>query len=663
MSELPAHIGEDAIHEPVQDYGLAGQAPAPETLLPPREEPLAMPVQDFSKRPAKAFPRDASAMRRALFPRITVFGASLFVTAAFAWELYLVLSVVTLTPAQVVFLMLCTLAFGWMTFGSMSAAMGFLPLFAGETADTIALPPVTGRLSSRMALLFPVYHEDPTRVAGTIAAVAEELQALGVERFFDVFVLSDTRGPEDGAKELEAYGAVSASLRGIIPVYYRRRPANNAKKAGNIGDWVERFGGGYQSFIIFDADSVMSGETIVRLAHAMQLDERAGLIQTVPRLVGARTLFGKLQQFASNQYGPAVASGIAVWHRGQGNYWGHNAIIRTRAFAECAGLPSLPGRPPFGGHIQSHDFVEAACLVRAGWGVHIAPSARGSYEGSPPSLIDLVTRDRRWCQGNLQHLKILTQHGIASMSRVHFAMGVLSYIVPGIWALSLVVGMVLALQAQQLIPNYFPGSKTLFPVWPIIDPGAALRLFLATLVLVMLPKGMGLALELKRLWLEEAAATAYARAIFGVLIETIFSMLVAPVLMVTQIKATIEIVLGRDSGWKPQQRDGHALSLSEAARYHALHMIVGSIAAGLCATVSLALLAWMAPVVLGLVLSGLLSWMSARPPLALLGVLLSTEEDRDPPAIVKRADKWTGVWQQRLAGAQAPPAEAISRAA
>jgi len=651
MSELPAHHADDAIHEPVQDFGLTGHVSALDQLPP--EQRLAMPVQDFSHRPLHVVPPDIAAGRRALFTRITVFASSLFVTAAFAYELYLVLSVVALTPVQIVFLVLCTLAFGWMTFGSMSAAMGFLPLFAGETADTIALPELGEQLAARTALLFPVYHEEPSRVAGTIAAVAEELREIGAERFFDVFVVSDTRGSEDGAREAIAYGALALSLRAILPVYYRRRPENTAKKAGNIADWVARFGGGYEHFIIFDADSIMAGETVVRLALAMQQDARAGLIQTVPRLIGGQTLFAKLQQFASNQYGPAVAAGIAVWHRGQGNYWGHNAIIRTRAFAEAAGLPDLPGRPPFGGHIQSHDFVEAACLVRAGWGVHIVPAARGSYEGCPPSLVDLIIRDRRWCQGNLQHAKIMTKRGIASMSRVHFGMGVLSYVVPGIWALSLVVGIVLALQAQQLIPNYFPGSKTLFPVWPIIDPGAALRLFIATLVLVMLPKGMGLALELKRLWLEKSAVTAYARAIFGVLTETIFSMLVAPILMVTQTKAVLEIMLGRDSGWKPQQRFGAAINAQEAARYHALHVVIGIIGVVLCATVSMALLAWMAPVLLGLVLSAVLSWVMARPPLALIGVLLSTEEDRDPPAIVARADALSEIWRERLSGPSA----------
>ena len=149
----------------------------------------------------------------------------------------------------------------------------------------------------------------------------------------------------------------------------------------------------------------------MRLASAMDANPRVGLIQTVPRLVGGQTLFACLQQFAAGYYGPIVAAGLAAWHGGGGNYWGHNAIIRTRAFAASAGLPQLSGSPPLGGHILSHDFVEAALLRRAGWEVHLVPSLQGSYEGCPPTLSELIARDRRWAQGNLQHLRLLNASG------------------------------------------------------------------------------------------------------------------------------------------------------------------------------------------------------------------------------------------------------------
>jgi membrane glycosyltransferase len=381
-------------------------------------------VQDFAARK----PLLKESRRRGYWvPRAAVFFGSWLLTAAFAYELYQVLAYVQMTPIQLIFLILSTISFGWIAFGSLSAAMGFLPLFAGETADTIAIPPAGGALTARTALLFPVYHEDCARIAGTIAAMADELSAMGKAWNFDVYVLSDTRGANEGAAEEAAYAKLAEALAGKMQVAYRRRIDNTARKAGNIKDWVERFGGAYEHFIILDGDSIMSGETVVRLALAMQREPRAGLIQTVPRLTGGRTLLQRLQQYACNVYGPSVATGLASWHRDQGNYWGHNAIIRTRAFAGDAGLPELAGRKPYGGHILSHDFVEAVLLQRGGWSVHMVPSIEGSYEGMPPGLVDVIVRDRRWAQGNLQHLALIPRAGLTAMGRVHLAMGVFSY--------------------------------------------------------------------------------------------------------------------------------------------------------------------------------------------------------------------------------------------
>ncbi|MFN3869564.1 MAG: glucans biosynthesis glucosyltransferase MdoH, partial [Hyphomicrobiaceae bacterium] len=519
------------------------------TLLPP-PSPLAMPAQDFAAEPGGERPRAGA---RALALRVALFGGAALATFAFGYELHRVLSVIGMTPLQIVFLVLSTLAFGWIALGSLSAALGFISLYNGDRPDNIELPDAHGPLDVRTALLFPVYHEDPARIAGTIEAMVNDLDQFGRAGRFDVFVLSDTRGDSAGEAEQQVYCALAERVAGMAPVYYRRRRENKARKAGNIKDWVERFGAAYPHFVILDGDSVMSGETLVRLSRAMAAKPKAGLIQTVPRLTGGTTLLQRLQQFASQVYGPIVAAGMAMWTGSQGNYWGHNAIIRTEAFASAAGLPDLPGRPPFGGHIQSHDFVEAVLLQRAGYGVHMAPTLDGSYEGLPPTLAELVVRDRRWAQGNLQHLSIVGASGITGMGRVHLTMGALSYLVSAIWASSLVVGIFLALQSQQMTPNYFPDSRSLFPTWPVMDAGAAARLFLGTMLVVLLPKVLGLILEVRR---ARAAREDFGtiRAVLGGIVETVFSILLAPILMLTQTVAVTEILLGRDSGWKAQRR-------------------------------------------------------------------------------------------------------------
>src|SRR6202042_2078774 len=211
---------------------------------------------------------------------------------------------------------------------------------------------------------------------------------------------------------------------GDARIFYRRRPRNTARKSGNIAEWMRRFGGAYQQFLILDADSLMPGETLVRLVGAMERHPDVGLAQTLPIIPGASTLFARMQQFAGRVYGPLIAHGIAWWHGAEGNYWGHNALIRTRAFAEQAGLPELRGRRPFGGHIMSHDFVEAALLRRAGWSVWMVPALAGSYEEGPPNVPDMAIRDRRWCQGNLQHMAVLPARGLYWLSRMHMLVGI-----------------------------------------------------------------------------------------------------------------------------------------------------------------------------------------------------------------------------------------------
>jgi membrane glycosyltransferase len=628
------------------------------SMLPP-EQPLAMPAQDFRERSARV---KMPVSPRAWMSRAALFGATGIVTAGFASELYAVLSFVQMTPIQFVFLVLSTLAFGWIALGSLSAAIGFLPLFAGEKPDSIALPEAQGLLAHRTALLVPVYHEDPSRIAGTVEAIARDLAALGQAAAFDVFILSDSRSEASGHVEEALFGALADRLAGVVPVFYRRRRNNACKKAGNVKDWVERFGAGYATFVVLDADSVMSGRTLVRLAMAMQLYPRAGLIQTTPRLAGGTTVFQRLQQFSAGVYGPPVAGGLAVWHRHQSNYWGHNAIIRTAAFAAASGLPELPGKPPLGGHIQSHDFVEAALLQRAGWEVHLATAADGSYEGAPPGLLELVVRDRRWAQGNLQHLSIVGAPGLSGMGRLHLLMGAMSYVVSAVWAASLAVGVVLALQGQQVIPSYFRDAKTLFPIWPMIDPGAALRLFMATLAVVLLPKALGLMLEIRRAPRTRALGTG-GRAAAGVLTETVFSMLFAPILMVTQSTAVCQIIAGRDSGWKAQRRDEGRIRFLDAVRFHLWHTLIGATLAALCWLVSVDLIAWMAPVILGLILSAPLSWWTARPAGPVLSRLLATDEDRDPPPILKSARASAEEWAERAAQGLSERSEDLSEAA
>ncbi len=399
-----------------------------------------------------------------------VLGSAGAMTAGAGYEMLRVLSVNGLTALGAVMVALFVLLFGWIALAFTSACAGFWSLLRGDPRLGVDPAAPLPALSARTALLMPTYNEQPARVFATLRAMNESLHALEVADRFDIFILSDSTDPDIWIAEEAGFLALRQMGGGAGRIFYRHRPRNIGRKAGNIADWVSRFGAAYPHFLILDADSVMSGETLVRLAAAMERNARVGLIQTLPVIVGAATLFGRLQQFAAQVYGPVIAHGLAWWHGAESNYWGHNAMIRTRAFASCAGLPVLRGRAPFGGHILSHDFVEAALLRRGGWEVHMLPGLPGSFEEAPPSLTDLAIRDRRWCQGNLQHAAVLPARGLHWISRLHLLTGIGSYVAAPLWLMFLAIGLLIALQARFEPFDYFPAGRSLFPRWPQVDP-------------------------------------------------------------------------------------------------------------------------------------------------------------------------------------------------
>jgi membrane glycosyltransferase len=607
----------------------------------PDEAPLDMPTQSLRAAPRPA-PRPASAPRGMMLRRLVVIGGALVLTIAGAQEMYDVFAVNGLTALAVFMLALFLALFAWIALSFTSALAGFISLLGGGgrrlgTGPDAPLP----MLTTRTALLMPTYNEQPSRILSGLQAIDDSVRATGASAAFDVFILSDTTDPDIWIAEEAGFLALRERTGGEGRIFYRRRPKNTARKAGNIAEWVRRFGGAYQQFLILDADSLMSGDTLVRLAGAMERHPDVGLIQTLPIITGATTLFARMQQFAGRVYGPLIAHGIAWWHGAEGNYWGHNAIIRTRAFAEQAGLPELPGRKPFGGPIMSHDFVEAALMRRGGWAVHMVPGVRGSYEEVPPTLTDLSVRDRRWCQGNLQHAAVLPTRGLYAISRLHLLTGIGSYITAPMWLLFILTGILIAVQARFVQPDYFPEGKSLFPQWPVIDPVRAMWMFVGTMGLLLVPKLLG-CLAVVVHGHERRGFGGTLRLVAGMLLETLIAGLMAPVVMLTQSIDVVAILFGRDSGWNAQRRDDGGISAREVWRLYRRHTLLG-VALGVAAwMVSLSLALWMLPVVVGLALAIPLALLTGRP-WSFAG-LLRTPEDAEPPEVVARAASLQREW-------------------
>ncbi len=599
----------------------------------PPESALAMPVQDLGAAPPRRRPvrRGSSPLRTRLF----VFLAAAFLTAYGAREMYEVVSVSGTTALQWALLALFTMNFSWIALAFTSAVLGFSVLALGRRRERAG----SVRLTTRTAVLMPVYNESTARTFAAVEAMRASVEATGQGAAFDWFVLSDSTQADAWVAEERAYLDLRRRLGPDARVYYRHRPKNHHRKAGNIADFVTRWGGAYDHMLVLDADSLLTGDCVVRLAAAMEADPDAGIVQSLPLIINRNTLFARLQQFAARIYGPVIAVGLSAWSGRDGNYWGHNAIIRTRAFAEACGLPDLAGRPPFGGHVLSHDFVEAALIRRAGWAVTMLPTLPGSYEESPPSLIDVAVRDRRWAQGNLQHSRIIGAAGLHFASRQHFATGIAGYVASPLWLCQLLVGIALVLQTAYAKPEYFPQGLALYPVFPRFDPVRALKLFGLTMGVLLAPKVLGLVLALLNAELRRACGGA-GRLVASCALEILLSALIAPVAMLIQSGSVAGILLGRDTGWNPQRRDDGSIPLRDIVRRHRWHTLLGLVAGVAAFAIATSLFLWMSPTILGLVLAIPISWASGQLAYGLAlkrRGLLVTPEERDPPAVALRA--------------------------
>jgi membrane glycosyltransferase len=610
----------------------------------PAENPLDMPPQELRYKPPRRAQHAPGAA--VLYARLILMTVTFGVTTYGVYQMLQVVRFASMTLLQGMMIFFFAVSLGWIAFAAGSVVAG-----ASKRRDP---NPGSEMSTSLTALVMPIYNEDPLRTTAALQAMAEALALIDAQRSFEIVILSDSTDADAWIRETLSVDLLRNSLLPIMPVWYRRRWQNIARKAGNLEDFVTRWGGRYDHMIVLDADSLIDAPTLLRLVRAMQADPDLGILQTAPQLIGATTFFGRLQQFAACVYGPVITRGLSAWSGDSGNYWGHNAIIRIAAFAQNCGLPKLAGRKPFGGFILSHDFVEAALMRRGGWKVRMATDCPGSWEESPPSLIDVAIRDRRWAQGNLQHMKIIGSTGLSFVSRLHLGVGIMSYLSSPLWLVMLGIGFALAVQSHLIRPEYFNHDFQLFPTWPRFDVELMMALFWFSMVVLLIPKMLGLirALLSRRIRRGGGGAIGVAASF---LLEVILSALYAPVLMLIQCRHVFEVFMGRDSGWKPQRRDGGGTTWSDAWHYHKRHMFLSCATAVIVWFLSPPLLAWLSPALLGLFLSVPLSRASGSESLGRILsrlALLRTPEEAETPALVARR-------RELVRAACAPPADGL----
>ncbi|HET6656109.1 MAG TPA: glucans biosynthesis glucosyltransferase MdoH [Gammaproteobacteria bacterium] len=542
------------------------------------------------------------------------------------------------TPLEMAVLATFIGLFAWISVGFWTAFSGFFTLLFNMRRLAITrICEARGSDSAPLAptaILMPVYNEDPRRVFAGLRTTYLSLQKTGQLEHFQFFVLSDTTDAENAVEEELEWAELCRSLGAFGRVHYRRRRTHIKRKSGNIGDFCRRWGATFRYMIVFDADSIMAGTTLVKMVQMMEVRPEAGIIQTPPTTANKNSLFARIQQFANRVYGPMFTAGVHFWQLGECYYWGHNAIIRIAPFVEHCGLSRLPGNGPLGGEILSHDFVEAALMRRAGWEVWVAYDLAGSYEETPPTLLDELKRDRRWCQGNLQHLRLLGTKGLSSAHRAMFVNGVMAYASAMVWLLFLVLSTA-EVAVQALTPvKYFSSKPSLFPIWPEWHPNWALALVVSTAGLLFLPKILSWFLTLIKKPPTHCFGGFFALTV-SVILETIVASLLAPIRMLFHAKFVLTTLIGRQVKWGGQVREDAETGWGTAVRYHGIATIVAIIWAGGVYWLNPAFFWWLVPIVGALFFAIPLSVFLSRVRLGRLARkmrLFTIPEEIEPPA-------------------------------
>jgi membrane glycosyltransferase len=537
-------------------------------------------------------------------------------------------------------LVLFTVLFANISFGFAQALFGFyLRLKGGDFCRITRSVDWAGAETelAPTAVVMPICNEDVSRVFEGLRVIYESMERTGNLESFDFFILSDSPDPNRWIEEEAAWVALTRQLDARGHLFYRKRRVNTNRKSGNLADFCRRWGKRYRYMVVLDADSIMSGQSVVNLIQIMEKNPGVGIIQTAPQLVRGTSLFARMQQFSSRLYGPIFQAGLNYWQQGEGNYWGHNAAVRLAPFIEHCALPDLPGNQPFGGKILSHDYVEAALMRRGGWSVWLAYDIEDSYEEGPVSLIDFAKRDRRWCQGNLQHSWLLAANGLKAVSRLHLFLGILAYVASPLWFAFLLLSTLLVYRFEATGLTLIAADSFMDSIRISVEQ-QALLLFLGTLLVLFLPKVLSL-LDLAR---HRGAGSfgGWRRLLVGVVLENGASVLVAPILMLFHSRFVAAVLLGRGVSWAVQRRgESTGPDLREAILTHAGHTLVGLVWGVSGFLIHPGLFIWMLPVLLGLVGSIPVSLVTASERLGRTSRkagLFLTPEELDPKEILGR---------------------------
>ena len=522
----------------------------------------------------------------------------------------------------------------WSVLGVWNALLGLWLLHLRQNGRHLVAPFAAAGdqlvpLQSRTAITMTLRNEDPARAYARLETLMLSLEKTGEDLFFSFFILSDTNDAQVALEEERRFEDLKMRYpRFASRIHYRRRETNEGFKAGNMRDFCERYGADFEFMLPLDADSLMSGNMIRRMVRMAQAYPKLGILQSL--VVGAPTQsgFARIFQFGMRHGMRPYTMGSAWWAGDCGPFWGHNALVRIAPFRDECHLPVLPGGPPLGGQILSHDQVEAVLMRRAGYECRVLPEESGSFEDNPPTLLEFTRRDLRWCQGNMQYWQLLDMKGIQPMSRFQLIWAIMMFVGVPAFTLILLLAALKPLDGEDL--TRFPAQS-------------AIAFYLAFLALYLAPKLAGF-LDIA---LTRGALARYGgafRFFSGALLEVLFSfMLGASTTLRTGI-FIIGLAFGHSVVWSGQSRDAHQLTLEEALAGLWPQMVFGGLLFAIAAELAPQLILWSLPLTLGYVLAAPFAVFTSGPAFGAFlkkTGLCAIPEDLAPPPVLTTLESVT----------------------
>jgi membrane glycosyltransferase len=500
---------------------------------------------------------ETDAVGKIMFARWAAFAVLFAVTMAGS----LVLAALALSPGglgftDIVALVLFAFTLPWMVAGFCNALIGFVIMRCSADPVAAVLPAVglirdDDPVTASTAILLCVRNELPERTIRNLEPMLEGLSASGYGERFHLYILSDTNDAELAVGEEALFSGLIATWRDRIAISYRRRTENSGFKAGNIRDFCERWGSRHEFAVTLDADSFMPADAIIRLVRIMQVDPKLGILQGLIVGLPSTSLFARIFQFGMRLGMRSYTIGSAWWQGDCGPYWGHNAILRLKPFIEHCQLPLLTDNDGKDRHILSHDQIEAALMRAAGYHVRVVPREDLGWEDNPPTLLEFMRRDLRWCQGNMQYWRLVTLPNLTPVSRYQLVLAILMFIGSPAWA-----GL-LGLATAALVLCDDPANVMRG------DFGSALIAWV--LLMWFSPKIAG-ALDVLLAPKERRAFGGAGRFTVNFAIETVYSIVLCPILWISHTIFLFGRLFNRDIHWMGQVRDDHVVPFGLAMR-------------------------------------------------------------------------------------------------